>query len=99
MFRRRNMPHKPYILVPGKVIGILRSSNHEFSRRQALRRFQKELLQRGLTIRSVGAQVGQIRLVITGTGDRLVELRIDTAVEWRDAARSQKPLKLIQRTT
>src|SRR5438552_19046814 len=98
MLRRRKVLHEPDVLGPGKLFRILRASENELLFRKTMRRLDEELLQHSLTIGRVGSEIRKIRFVSRRTRCRLVQLRIDAAIERRDAPGSQERAQFIKST-
>jgi hypothetical protein len=80
-----NMLHEPDVGCPGKVGGIPRATQHETPLGHPTGRLNEELLEYGLTITSVGAEIGEVGAHSRPYCDRAVCIRIHMTIEGGDA--------------
>ena len=83
--------------VHGKCARILRAADHEAALRPPPRRLHEEPLQRRLPILGIGAEIGERRREARIRRRRMVQRRIDRAVERRHAARTQLVAQGVER--
>src|SRR6266446_1572947 len=86
---RRYVAHKRNVAAPGKIVGVQRTSDQELFFGRTLRGFEKELLQRGLTIGGVGPEVGKVGVIVSIRSHRFVNLGINATVQRSNATCSQ----------
>src|ERR1700758_5611210 len=83
------MAGKEDILGPREIARILRAADNKTSLRPLPCWFYKEGLQGGLAIICVSSEIGQCSASLLWRSNRLVEIRIDTAIERCDLLRPE----------
>src|SRR4051794_5072956 len=93
----RQVTHEVDVVGPGKVLRVLRTAYDKAILKPDSGRFDEQLDQRGLPVRSIGTEIAETASELLHWLCGTVDLRIDPAVERCNALRAQAALQLIKR--
>src|SRR5690242_13841624 len=96
MFSWRHMLEIPNILRPQFWIRIHRPGDHESTLIEMTRRSNQQIFERGVPVRRIGSKIRQVRNELVAWVNSIVKLRVDPAVQRRDAARTEPVAKLLE---